>query len=662
MQLTPLVGFFLCITAGVALADPTSFAVVQMGLVGEWARDCTQDDVRWKFFIDRSGNAFMRVYERATDRTIVLDQITGAARPNVSTIRLDVLRSGVDNIGQATFAVEENTLKLSSYRGGVCTDAVANGKNRSGVDLPRLNRCDKGQVSGYVPEGSGGGYSSPSGCAAESGYAVSSGYSASSGYAASSGYSAPSGRTALEQSSAVGNGPVIPTGPVIPSGPTISSGPNIPRGPSISSGPIIPSGPTISSGPTIPRGPAIIVGPSLGAQSRDSSSSSGRPVFSSSSSSRPATSGGPIIPSGSNIAAGPVISAKPKVAPAIAASAPLVASSAAASQRPSTSGDIASPDASPTAGQLAARFYVQSGTGAKLTADQIRRGTIPEGTVFIESGSGRQMTTNQIRSSAMSTSKRSSSAADGHSATASVKSIKLSDTPQTGLNAGDMEKGITPSKPAATSNLTITKSGMGDTKPTYSGQPGTSALLTEGKLNPSVAKGVQISADGKVKTQPRITAAFPSSPTSPVRMAAHPNGFFSQQYRDTDIKHAQHLGVDLPAKVGTEVVSPVNGTIEKITPNGGESYVIIQQAGSKTQHILGHISCDGCYEGQMVHEGAKFGSKVLSYPTGDHVHWGVNVNGIPESGVSAGWGRASSSVTESAAMEAGWRDPLSGRY
>lgn len=37
-------------------------------------------------------------------------------------------------------------------------------------------------------------------------------------------------------------------------------------------------------------------------------------------------------------------------------------------------------------------FYIQSGTGAQLTADEIRNGAFPPGTYFIESGTGRQVT------------------------------------------------------------------------------------------------------------------------------------------------------------------------------------------------------------------------------------------------------------------------------
>jgi hypothetical protein len=76
----------------------------------------------------------------------------------------------------------------------------------------------------------------------------------------------------------------------------------------------------------------------------------------------------------------------------------------------------------PTSSQT---FYIQSGTGAQLTADQIRSGTFPPGTFFIQSGTGAQVTQAQLLGTTSSSA--------GTSSSANVSSSGQGNAPASGL-------------------------------------------------------------------------------------------------------------------------------------------------------------------------------------------------------------------------------------
>src|SRR5438105_2706296 len=120
-------------------------ALTQMGLIGEWSRDCGSEDVRWQIFIDQSGEAFNRLYEQSSGNTLAAAKITAVQRLGDETFLLDVERTSDQSFGQARYAIWGNSLRLIEYRGGLCVDAVRDGRTASGDVLPALNRCDGGR-------------------------------------------------------------------------------------------------------------------------------------------------------------------------------------------------------------------------------------------------------------------------------------------------------------------------------------------------------------------------------------------------------------------------------------------------------------------------------------------------------------------------------------
>jgi murein DD-endopeptidase MepM/ murein hydrolase activator NlpD len=157
------------------------------------------------------------------------------------------------------------------------------------------------------------------------------------------------------------------------------------------------------------------------------------------------------------------------------------------------------------------------------------------------------------------------------------------------------------------------------------------------------------------------TERFPKAYSAPVPInAPHDTGFYDSSYEEQFGK--QHLGVDLGAPAGTPVNSPVGGTIKGYYPDGINSFVVIQQSGTSTQHVLGHITCDTCKPGEQVVAGQPFGATVLNNPEeGDHVHWGANYNGIPLTPTAGwGWGDAPATSTPAEAAAKGWFNPLQG--
>lgn len=173
------------------------------------------------------------------------------------------------------------------------------------------------------------------------------------------------------------------------------------------------------------------------------------------------------------------------------------------------------------------------------------------------------------------------------------------------------------------------------------------------------ADNPDLPATNDLMTQPIIEAVTLSA--SPVGGATLDisAGFFDASYPDAWNPPAQHLGTDLPAFDGTQVVSPVSGTVllnRTDRADAFEKYLIIRSASDGHEHVFGHIN-SLLSEGDAVEVGTPLGL-IVSAGTGPHVHWGINTNGVLESlGSGWGWGRAPLTATVEQAADRGWIDP-----
>jgi murein DD-endopeptidase MepM/ murein hydrolase activator NlpD len=134
------------------------------------------------------------------------------------------------------------------------------------------------------------------------------------------------------------------------------------------------------------------------------------------------------------------------------------------------------------------------------------------------------------------------------------------------------------------------------------------------------------------------------------------NGFNSPSY--VQDQHKRHLGSDLKAAGGSQVYAPVDGKVVWIRqdPDPYKAVVIVEQAGSKTQYVLGHIE-SGLKLGDPVTRGQSVG-KIMEWGSRSHLHFGKNVDGkaIPKDSVW-GWGRAPENATPEELRQHGWVDP-----
>ncbi len=120
---------------------------------------------------------------------------------------------------------------------------------------------------------------------------------------------------------------------------------------------------------------------------------------------------------------------------------------------------------------------------------------------------------------------------------------------------------------------------------------------------------------------------------------------------------AQHLGIDIGGRGGTEVVSPVTGRIMQVRPNRDpmQAYIVIEEDGTGWQHVLGHVTTT-FRERRRVFRGCPV-ARMISWSQ-PHVHWGVNQSGVERAARNGwGWGRAPVRSTQSQARERGWIDP-----
>lgn len=137
--------------------------------------------------------------------------------------------------------------------------------------------------------------------------------------------------------------------------------------------------------------------------------------------------------------------------------------------------------------------------------------------------------------------------------------------------------------------------------------------------------------------------------------------FFDPTYRVEESR--QHLGVDLTAPAGTDVVSPVDGTVvfnRTAGVDASTAFLIIRETATGAEHVLGHINSPiqpGTVAASVT-RGQRIGS-IADWGRRSHVHWGLNTRGVPRSvqpgpGGDWGWGRAPVGTTRAHARERGW--------
>lgn len=92
-----------------------------------------------------------------------------------------------------------------------------------------------------------------------------------------------------------------------------------------------------------------------------------------------------------------------------------------------------------------------------------------------------------------------------------------------------------------------------------------------------------------------------------------------------------HTGVDFAVPVGTEVVTPMGGTVAYVDydPGGYGNVVVIENGG--VQMLFAHLSYALVAPGDRVSPGKVIGfSGNSGFSTGPHLHWEVRVNGQPK--------------------------------
>lgn len=137
-------------------------------------------------------------------------------------------------------------------------------------------------------------------------------------------------------------------------------------------------------------------------------------------------------------------------------------------------------------------------------------------------------------------------------------------------------------------------------------------------------------------------------------------GFFDPDYPKAWSPPAQHLGIDIPAADGEEVLAPVSGIVvinETDRSEPFQMYLVIRDAITGEEHVLGHI------ESQLPVTALVVAGDVVGIVrragTGPHLHWGINTIGVAQSmGSGWGWGRAPQHSSRADAFARGWVDPL----
>lgn len=106
--------------------------------------------------------------------------------------------------------------------------------------------------------------------------------------------------------------------------------------------------------------------------------------------------------------------------------------------------------------------------------------------------------------------------------------------------------------------------------------------------------------------------------------AAHdPNS--GQRFGDDRGTHI-HAGVDFGIPIGTEIVSYLDGVVERVTndANGYGQYIVIRSSQDGTRHLFAHMSDIPWESGQHVRPGDLIGlSGNTGRGTGPHLHWQI---------------------------------------
>lgn len=144
--------------------------------------------------------------------------------------------------------------------------------------------------------------------------------------------------------------------------------------------------------------------------------------------------------------------------------------------------------------------------------------------------------------------------------------------------------------------------------------------------------------------------------------------------RDLRNTWRQHLGTDFAAPAGSTVVAPVTGKIvlfdARPTRAAGEAFLVIKDAQTGEEHVIGHIS-SSLANGADVVKGRPIGS-VKDQGRASHVHWGFNLGSVQKARQHTsrclrdgtvqscpwGWGKAPYEATESEVRAQGWRNVL----
>lgn len=98
-----------------------------------------------------------------------------------------------------------------------------------------------------------------------------------------------------------------------------------------------------------------------------------------------------------------------------------------------------------------------------------------------------------------------------------------------------------------------------------------------------------------------------------------------QRFGDDRVTHT-HAGVDFSVPVGTEIVSYIDGVVERVwnDPDGYGKYVVIVSNQDGTRHLFAHMSDIPLQEGQRVAPGDLIGlSGNTGRGTGPHLHWQI---------------------------------------
>ncbi|MBF0492047.1 MAG: M23 family metallopeptidase [Deltaproteobacteria bacterium] len=91
-----------------------------------------------------------------------------------------------------------------------------------------------------------------------------------------------------------------------------------------------------------------------------------------------------------------------------------------------------------------------------------------------------------------------------------------------------------------------------------------------------------------------------------------------------------HVGVDIAAPIGTNVVAPLNGTVIFVGRKGGYGLTVIVDHGDGVATLYAHNSEVIVSEGDILKKGdliSKVGSS--GHSTGPHLHYEVRLDGYP---------------------------------